>query len=557
MKLFNKKHLALTLTLSGSLLLAACDNGGQAGSEEEEITEEELGTYGAMENFEVGDTFVATEPLDISLLYRDLPAYPLETDWLFFEHLEEEHNVTMNPVSVPLSDWEERLSVTVSAGDMPDYSTDIWAGHETPYVPSGAILPISDYVHLMPHFSDRLENWDGVAEQIDNMRHSDGKYYVLPGINENVQVDFSLKYNETVFNEHGLEEPQSWDELRTALETLRDETGTDKAMTLWWQGNATLNFGGGSFDTIGGWGFMNGAMYDEDADEFVYAPMEQGYRDMVEYFAGLTEDGLLDVEATTQDDEMARNKLVNLESFVSSGNVGTLTDVNESLEDAHGEGEYEFSRMRILEGPNGQVVRGSNTTSGIMLNANIADDDDFLAKLQFLDWLHYSDEGSEFAHWGIEGVTYERTDEVAGGYRPLENIRYERMNRGAEEDLQEDYGFGNVAFAFAGPAHIRQSIMDEDEFEWQSRMNEELDIIVPDPPYPMDQADQERAQLLATPLQDTVDQYTLRFITGQYSLDRWDEFMDDLENQNVAEFMQLVNDAYRDFQESLEEAEAE
>ena len=26
---------------------------------------------------------------------------------------------------------------------------------------------------------------------------------------------------------------------------------------------------------------MDGAMYDEEKDEFVYAPMEQGYKDMI------------------------------------------------------------------------------------------------------------------------------------------------------------------------------------------------------------------------------------------------------------------------------------
>jgi putative aldouronate transport system substrate-binding protein len=38
-------------------------------------------------------------------------------------------------------------------------------------------------------------------------------------------------------------------------------------------------------------------------------------------------------------------------------------------------------------------------------------------------------------------------------------------------------------------------------------------------------------------------------------MDRWDEFMDNLENQNVEGYLDLVNDAYRDFQETLEEVE--
>ena len=36
----------------------------------------------------VGDTFVATEPIELSLLYRDHPNYPLKDDWDILKKLE-------------------------------------------------------------------------------------------------------------------------------------------------------------------------------------------------------------------------------------------------------------------------------------------------------------------------------------------------------------------------------------------------------------------------------------------------------------------------------------
>lgn len=69
----------------------------------------------------------------------------------------------------------------------------------------------------------------------------------------------------------------------------------------------------------------------------------------------------------------------------------------------------------------------------------------------------------------------------------------------------------------------------------------------------MNPANQEQALSMSTPLLDTVDQYTFRFVTGQYSLDCWDEFMAELESQNVDAFLDLVNNAYRDYQEALSE----
>lgn len=554
MKKTRRNRLFETATLCGSLLLAACGNDAETDEGSgEEITEDEVGNAGAMEDFNVGDTFVATEPLDISLFYRDLSAYPFDPEWKFFEVLEEEHNVTYDVISVPLSDFEERRSVTISAGDMPDIVTDSWPGVESAFVPSGTVLPISDYVHLMPHYQDRVEKW-GLEEELDTLRYLDGKYYVLPGIHENVHYDFSMKYNKTVFDEHGIEEPESWDELRSALEVLRDETG-ETPMTLWWQRNATFLFAGPSFDTVGGWGFGDGTMFDEESNEFVYAPMQEGYRNMIEYFAGLVEDGLLNPEAFTQDGETTEAQLVNLEAFVSSGQALTMADVNDGLADANGEGEYEFVRMPILDGPAGPKAGGSRLASGVMFNNNIAKREDLLALLQYVDWLYYSDEGNEYAQWGIEGETFVKTDETEGGYLPADNISYENFNPNADESLQEHYGFGNVAFAFASNYDITLSKMTDQEIHYQKSMIESRELLDVDPPYPMSQPDQEESSLLSTPLKDTVDQYTLRFITGQYELDRWDDFMSDLENQNVDAYLDLINNAYREFQETLEEVE--
>src|SRR5699024_10210614 len=238
-------------------------------------------------------------------------------------------------------------------------------------------------------------------------------------------------------------------------------------------------------------------MYDEDLDEFVYAPMQQGYRDMVEYFAGLVDDGLLNPEAFTQDGDMTRTQLVNMESFVSSGQALTMADVNDGLADANGDGEYEFVRMPILDGPAGPKVAGSRLASGVMFNNNIAEREDLLAVLQYVDWLYYSDEGNEYAQWGIEGETFVKTDETEGGYLPADNISYENFNPNADENLQEHYGFGNVAFAFASNYDITLSKMTDQEIHYQKSMIESRELLDVDPPYPMSQPDQEESSLLS------------------------------------------------------------
>lgn len=517
------------------------------------ISAQEYGMEHAMENYQAGDTFVATgdEPLTIEILYRDHPNYPIDLEWDFFKILEEKHNVVFEIVSAPLSDYNERRSVLISAGEAPGVISNTWGGEDGQFWASGAILPISQFTEYLPNYTKRIEEWDFAAE-LDNNRQLDGNYYRLSGLSEFVRHDYTLAINKTIFDEYGIEEPNTWDELKEALATLKEETG-NIPFSDQWQGNSLLNYSAGTFNTVGGWGFGGGVIFDDATSEFVYAPLQEGYKDMVTYFAGLVADGLMNPESFTQEDKTAMDSFNNLESYVISGNAQTVIQQQTAMDEIHGEGAYEIKKITIPEGPNGATIRGDRFDNGFMFTTALSEQDDFIATLQFFDWLLYSDEGVEYGYWGIEGQHFEKTDEVAGGYKPLDPIDYLGLNPSGTEHLQNDYGFRNGVFAFAGPEEIYKSVMDEAEIEFQEKMNEKFEMLEAFPPYPMEQFDAEQLALIGTTLEDTTNAYTLRFITGQYELDRWDEFVAELENQNAQGYVDIINTAYRNFQETLSE----
>ena len=90
--------LALTLT-------AACSSGGDAADEPSASSSgiPDAQRVGAMDDFAVGTEFVATEPIEFGVLYRDHPNYPLNEDWLFFSQLAENNKVSFDLTSAPLS----------------------------------------------------------------------------------------------------------------------------------------------------------------------------------------------------------------------------------------------------------------------------------------------------------------------------------------------------------------------------------------------------------------------------------------------------------------------
>ncbi|MDZ5077025.1 extracellular solute-binding protein [Nesterenkonia sp. HG001] len=531
-----------------SLLLAGCGSG--AASELAEIDEEAQGV-GAMGDYSVGETFVAEEPITVSLLYRDHPNYPLQDDWLILEHLEEEHGVTLDPVVAPLSDFEDRRSVLIGSGEIPDYVPVMWPGDEIPYISGGALLPVSDYLEYMPNFTDKLERWD-LQEEFDNLRQDDGRAYILPGMREDPFHNWSVAIRDDIWQDMGFGDPETWDEFQDQLEQIRAE---HPEMIPWsdrWEMNATLNLAGPNFNTTGGWGLGNGLYYDAEADELVFTGATDEYREMLEYFAGLTQDGLLDSESLTQDDDSAVQKFASGQSAAVASNEEELETLRTAFEEI-GEDDAEVRMIRVPAGPAGDnVASGGRFDVGMVIGAHTAEREDFIAMLQFLDWLYYSDEGLVFATWGVEGETYEIDDD---GERQLaEDVDIKGFNSGAEEHLSIDHGFYNGVFThnFGSDTEIFLSLMSEEIVELQDQMADKEELPL-QPNIPFDELELEQAALWQNSLTDQVHQATAQFILGQRDLDDWDTYVAELEARNMNEYVELANEAYQRGQEMLDE----
>ena len=175
-----------------ALALAACspasDNGADSGGA---VTIDADHSVGAMEKFDVGTTFKASEPVKFSLMYRDHPAYPVQNDWSVFRHLADDHNVTFKRTDIPMSDFEEKKALLIGSGEATDIISVSYSGSETKFVSGGAILPVSDYLDYLPNFKDKLKKWD-LQEDFDNTRQEDGKVYLLPGLRETPNIEYSV-----------------------------------------------------------------------------------------------------------------------------------------------------------------------------------------------------------------------------------------------------------------------------------------------------------------------------------------------------------------------------
>ena len=269
---------------------------------------------------------------------------------------------------------------------------------------------------------------------------------------------------------------------------------------------------------------------------------------MVEYFRMLVEEGLLDTETLTASNDGSGagdvvEKFANETCFAASGSSGTAIEFAQALDATLGRGNYEVRLIPPPAGPAGNIMGPRNFWHGFMLNAELADSENFLAILQFLDWLHFNPEAREMLRWGIEGETYTKgpdgTIELEEGYS-LKNFD---LQVDAETDLLEDLGFSTFLSEATESRALKESYNSASFAEYVDGVVENLEPMPPWVPAPLEEAELEQTSLMATPLKDMVDTNTLRFILGERDMGEWDAFLAELETSGLSAYVDLLNDA--------------
>ncbi|QSB16519.1 extracellular solute-binding protein [Natronosporangium hydrolyticum] len=526
---------------AGSLLAACSSNGGSGSSD---LSEHQVG---AMDDYGVGDQFRASEPVEFSILMQDHPGYPHDPDWLFWSELAERTNVTLENVIVPLADYNERRGVMIAGGDAPMILPRTYPPDEEQFIAGGAILPVSDYFDLMPHFQEKVARWNLDAD-LDTRRQDDGKIYVLPGLHENVWIDYSLAMRTDILDELDLDEPTTWDEVADVLREMRRAYPDRYPFSDRWStppqpgANNLLAMVSDGFGTYAGWAWQP-TYFDRNANRFVFPAAMDEYRQVLEYLNMLVREELIDPESFTQSDDEAIEKFASGRSFVISANAQTVIEHREDLEGLAG---ATVRKVRRPRGPMGHLVHNDRLENGIMISSRARESENFVAMMQFIDWLWYSDEGKMFAKWGIEGETYTGSVED-GSFELADDVDWAGLNPDADQLLNADYGFFNGIFVYGGSTELLHSQFTEEEQEFQETLADIEGIA--GPPRPLNPQEREQASLMETGLRDYTDQETLKFILGQRSFDEWDSFIEELRGRNMDQYLDIVNGAYERYQE--------
>ncbi|WP_422116233.1 extracellular solute-binding protein [Brachybacterium sp. UNK5269] len=537
-----RSFVGLTAAAFAAVSLAACGGGG-----EEEAADVASLDVGAMDSFEADQQFTATEPITLTMLWTDWPEQPVKETWQVFDHIKELTNVQLELTHVPFSDSVEKRSLLISAGDAPTVIPLIYRGDETPFVSSGAILPMSDYIEHMPNFRKYVEEWDQ-GEMMDNIRQADGKYYMLPGLQEVWVPSFSLIIRKDVWDEVGIGIPATWEEVHEGLRLIKERYPDSLPLADGFEAQSLINYGGYSFGTRAGWGFGDGMIGGHDGEPLRYAATTDEYRSMIEYYRTLVAEGLLDPETLTAANDGSGaggvvEKFAQETCFAASGSSGTAIEFAQGMDATVGRGNYSLQLIPPPAGPAGNIMGPRNFWHGFMLNSQIAESENFLAILQFLDWLYFNPQAREMLRWGIEGETYTKAEDGTIELTEGHSLNAFDLNTDAGTDLQKDLGFSTFLSEATESRALKESYNSEEYTQYIDGVVANLESMPPWAPAPLEEAELEQASLMATPLKDTVDTNTLQFILGQRDLAEWDDFVAELEAAGLPAYLELMNKA--------------
>lgn len=547
LQLSRRSVVGMSAAAFASVALASCSS-GEGGGEVDLSTQ----NVGAMEDYAADTQFTATEPITLTMLWTDWPDVPVTDTWRLFARIKELTNVELKLTHIPFSDAVEKRSLLISAGDAPTLIPLVYTGEDAPFVSSGAVVALSDYIEHMPNFRKYVEEWD-LGAMIDNIKQADGKAYMLPGLQEVSVPVFSLVLRKDVFESVAGGVPDSWDDLRTALQAIKERYPDSTPLADGFEAQSMLNYAAHAFGTKAGWGFGDGMIEGPDG-KLVYVAATEEYRQLVDFFRGLVADGLLDAESLTaaNDGTGAANvseKFAQERCFAASGSSGTAIEFSQALDATVGKGNHEVVLVPPPSGPAGAMVEPRNFWHGFMLSSQIASSENFLAVLQFVDWLYYSPQAREMLRWGEEGETYTKDADgriqLAEGY----SLADFDLNVGAETDIKTDLGYSTF------PAESTESRALKESYSTPSFVQYIDDVLTtrtprePFPPAPLDEAELEQASLMSTPLKDAVDTATLQFIMGERDMSEWDAFVAELESAGLSRYVELVDGAHQRFAE--------
>ncbi|PWV99318.1 carbohydrate ABC transporter substrate-binding protein (CUT1 family) [Paenibacillus cellulosilyticus] len=537
----------ITILMAISLLLSACSNANNAGNEEGS-GHANANSVGSSAVQEERDSNINKEGLPIvkekvSLQFVTTMS-PLQkkpyADLQVVKDFEAKTNVHIDWDAVPSESYKEKKNLIFAGGSLPDAFYGINALDDadvTLYGDQGYLIPLEDLIEAYAPNIKRL--FELRPEYKEGVTSSDGHIYSIPTIHEQDQLtqEDALFINKKWLDTLGLPLPATVEQFEQVLQAFKqkDPNGNNIADEI----PFSFIYGGarqdGIYSMFGSFGRLDNPDHLViENGQLVFTADKPAYREAVEYFNRLYQEGLIDPESFTQDTQVITAKGKNegvpiLGAFVGWNAANVLGP----------ERAADYVALAPLKDSNGNQLwnkyHGSSfTRSGFSITS--ASKYPEVA----IRWIDAQYEEEESLQWssGPIGVNLIKNGDRYD-YAPIpEGKSYGEFRHTEAPGNQSARAILRETFAKINESETNLAKIALWNFYKPYQPKEIYPLVV------FDAADLERLNILKTDLYSYIDKKQAQFIVKGFTQEDWDSYVKELEKMNLNELLDIYSRYY-------------
>lgn len=457
-----------------------------------------------------------------------------------FKLMAEKTGVTLSFIHPPVGEAETNFSLMMASRKY----ADIIIGFDSFYSAGGEnAIDEGIILDMAPLAEQYAPNYMAVMNASDFRRKSmytdSGKmpYLCCPIYMDEEDVTWGGPIiRKDLLDKLGMDVPVTFDDWHTFLSRCHNELGLNRAFSICSNGITKYNSFSASF------GFMAPNIINGTLDFFVvddkvcYGPLTEGYKEYVAMMAQWYSEGLIDPDfpsLISVDDVFA---LMSSNDCAATSDHGGILDYYNVLGQAtNPDINYIAAPMPVREVGEQLHVNGSTGKSMVHSTAISASCEHPEIAMAYLDQ-YYTDEGFVYLNYGTEGKTYNVVDGVPEYTELITN--------------NEQGSMICALSAYALPGNIFGEYVMGRDMSDSTRAMADLWNANSDSAYMLPQTmtlNTEEKAVYADYFADIksyTEEMTVKFIMGQESMDKYDQFVDQLKGLNVEAVLAAYQSAY-------------
>lgn len=521
------------LALASACLLTACGSGqsnnalGSPTSEQGESSEKTIDVN--KEGFPI-----VNEPITLTIFGSRDQNHAEWKDMLLFQEYQKLTGISLDFQEVPAQGFAEKKNLLFASNELPDIFLRAYFTDEEISMYGAAshqLLPLDSYLeNFAPNLYGIMQKNEIVKT---SLTASDGYIYTMPELDfsDTGKMGFKQWINREWLKKLGLSIPATPEEFKNILIAFRDNdpNGNSKAdeIPLGIREVSSIYVLGGS------WGLehqFNDTLNIEDG-KVKYWLTDNRFKEYLMYLNDLYSQKLLWQNYYKTDSRPEWRS--NLSNALFGAFYMPYSDVFINVED-------QFEGFEPLKGPYGDQI-WSDAMTGVITKGAYAVSSTCKypeAAIRLADYF-YSDEGSVFCRYGVEGKTFTYDE------NKIPRINDDILN--AEEGFMTALGKINLVPGGGGPQLITNLTDGIVASDLTKQVSAVLVPFLPKTVYPrpsLDETTQEEVSAIRQDLEKYRDESVTKFIIGEWKFDQWDNYCDTLEKIGLSRLEEIYQAAY-------------